>query len=411
MEVVPHEEERKEDQVNGFRSYGSPQTLEGHWSIVRSAIELKGAYAGLICSTSNDKTIRIWLDPSKKEKHFHPEQILRGHLKSITTAVQLADDRICTGSDDGLLKIWDPTKNWTTGQCDKTMRGHTDAVNVIILLRDKKRLCSGSVDKTLMIWDLELLRSTHILRGHEGPINSIVETRDGKLCSASEDCTLKLWNEEPEKAVPKANVPSTSTRNRYASPSARQANASPSRARGALSRSEKPGILSEEHQSTRKEAPTLTVASLLINGSRKNPIFRVEDGFHIESTLLTRGHKAPVYSVIQLIDGRACSASADSTIKLWDLVNYVCVKTLEGHWTAVNCVIQLKDGRLCSCSDDRTIKFWEADKFVKRNMSTPDDHCVGTIADAHREGIRGVIELSSGQLCSWSEDTTLRIWT
>eukprot|EP01032_Pedospumella_encystans_P028421 gene28421-32104_t len=270
MDNVPHDEERKEDQVNVLQSYGSPQTLEGHWSIVRSAIELKGAYTGLICSTSNDKTIRIWLDPSKKEKHFHPEQILRGHLKSITTAVQLADDRICTGSDDGLLKIWDPTKNWTTGQCDKTMRGHTDAVNVIILLRDKKRLCSGSVDRTLMIWDLELLRSTHILRGHEGPIHSIVETRD-----------------------------------------ARQANASPSRARGVLSRSEKPGILSEEHQSTRKEAPTLTVASLLINGSRKNPIFRVEDGFHIESTLLTRGHKAPVYSVIQLTDGRACSASAD----------------------------------------------------------------------------------------------------
>lgn len=406
MEVI---EEVVEEAKDAPRTYGSPHTLEGHWSIVRSAIGLKGKFSGLICSTSSDKSIRIWLDPTKKEKLFHPELILRGHAASITTVVQLADDRICTGSEDGLVKIWDPTKNWTTGQCDKTMRGHTKAVNVIILLRDNKRLCSGSDDKTLLIWDLDLLRSTHILRGHDGPVLSITETRGGKIISASADNTLILWNEEPEKAALRVNIPSNaSTRVRFGSPASRKVDVSPSRSRKPLSRSEKPGF--HERPSSR-EGPILTAASLLINGSRKNPIIRVEDGFHIESTLLTRGHKAPVHSVIELTDGRACSASADHTIKLWDLVNYVCVKTLEGHWTSVNCVVQLRDGRLCSCSDDRTIKFWDADKFVKRNMSTPDDHCVGTISDAHREGIRGVVELENGQLCSWSEDTTLRIWS
>jgi WD40 repeat protein len=60
-------------------------------------------------------------------------------------------------------------------------------------------------------------------------------------------------------------------------------------------------------------------------------------------------------------DGRrAVSASADRTLRLWDLETGQTLRTLEGHTSRVTVVAVMPDGRRAvSRSDDRTLRVWD----------------------------------------------------
>ena len=75
-----------------------------------------------------------------------------------------------------------------------------------------------------------------------------------------------------------------------------------------------------------------------------------------------RGHTKIVYGVAFSPDGRSlASASADNTMKLWDVATGNEVRTLRGHTNAVIAVAFSPDGRtLASASHDQTVKVWDA---------------------------------------------------
>ena len=52
------------------------------------------------------------------------------------------------------------------------------------------------------------------------------------------------------------------------------------------------------------------------------------------------GHTFGVYSLVKLNYNKIASGSSDNSIKLWDLIKGICLKTLNGHSNYVQCILK-----------------------------------------------------------------------
>ncbi len=88
----------------------------------------------------------------------------------------------------------------------RDLEGHTEAKRTLLghagvtdcaFSPDGERVCSASDDRTLKTWDPESGTELSTLEGHSGGVNACAFSPDGSLiCSASDDRTLKLWDGE-----------------------------------------------------------------------------------------------------------------------------------------------------------------------------------------------------------------------
>jgi WD40 repeat protein len=109
-----------------------------------------------------------------------------------------------------------------------------------------------------------------------------------------------------------------------------------------------------------------------------------------------------VYSVALSADGRlALSGSWDKTLRLWNVANGHCIRTLKGHTHYVYSVALSADGRLAlSGSHDKTLRIWDV----------ANARCIRTI-EGHAGAVSSVALSVDGRLAlSGSWDKTLRLW-
>ena len=83
------------------------------------------------------------------------------------------------------------------------LSGHADSVNALTLHVKRKTLATGSVDKTIQLWDItedteapyHITQPLHILIGHIGNITAMDFSVSGEfLASGSSDKTVRLWD-------------------------------------------------------------------------------------------------------------------------------------------------------------------------------------------------------------------------
>jgi WD40 repeat protein len=72
-----------------------------------------------------------------------------------------------------------------------------------------------------------------------------------------------------------------------------------------------------------------------------------------------RGHSREVIGVVALDGNRALSASADHSLRLWDLTTGETMRVLEGHKDRVTDVLALEHERALSTSYDHTLRLWD----------------------------------------------------
>ena len=243
-----------------------------------------------------------------------------------------------------------------------TLTGHQGDVTSVSFSSDLQLLASGSVDRTIKLWDVPTWELKRTLTGHENYVKSVAFSPDGHLlASGSADTTIKIWE------VATGNLRQTLKWN----------------GNSVLSVAFGP----EAH--------------LLASGSwdRTIGIWDVASGT-LKHTWT--GHQAPVNSVAFSPDGRLlASGSDDKTIKLWDLASGEVLKTLTGHDDKVTCVAFSPDGRLlASASADTTVRVWNvAGGKVEQTL-------IG-----HRLWVRSVAFSPDGRLlASGGNDNTIKVW-
>jgi WD40 repeat protein len=108
-----------------------------------------------------------------------------------------ADSMVASGSMDNSVILWDViAKN---RQCQFT--GHTDYVTSLVWLDSEAKIASGSKDNSIRIWSTEDCNSTETynsvqtLTSHTGAVNALAwrNNSDGALISGGADGYVKLW--------------------------------------------------------------------------------------------------------------------------------------------------------------------------------------------------------------------------
>ncbi len=267
--------------------------------------------------------------------------------------------KILSGSLDRTLKLWD----LVTGECQHTFKGHTKGVNSVAISPDGRQALSGSGDKTLKLWDLATGESLRTFKGHKEKVNAVAISPDGRYAlSGSSDKTLKLWN---------------------------------------LARGE--CLRTFEGRAHWVSSVAISPDGRKILSGSLDRTLKLWDLATGECLRTFKGHTKVVNSVAISPDGRqGLSGSRDHTLKLWDLATGECLRTFEGHnelW--VNSVAISPDGRKAlSGSSNSMLKLWD--------LAT--GRCLRTF-----EGFKSIVEAvafspDGRQALSGSRLQTLKLW-
>ncbi|MDX2232581.1 MAG: NACHT domain-containing protein [Leptolyngbyaceae cyanobacterium bins.349] len=296
--------------------------LQGYVNSIRSIVWSPDSQN--LASSSTDKLIRVW--------DVHTGRCLNtltGHQAwifsvawspiAISVGSGVSGTILASSAADCTIKLWDAT----TGQCLKTLSGHTSWVWSVAWSPDGLQLASGSStnDLTARIWNPVTGDCLQVLVGHQSWIWWVKWSPNGKvLATAADDKRIKLWNPQTGECL------------------------------RTIHDDRQLGVALTWSPDSQKLATSGT--------GHVVRIWQVETGT-LEHELA--GHAACVWAIAWSPDGQwLASASDDGTIRIWELATLECRHILRGHTSRMWDLAWSPDGTtLASSSLDATIRLWD----------------------------------------------------
>lgn len=226
-------------------------------------------------------------------------------------------------------------------EISKTIEAHLDEITALAFAPDGKTIVTGGVDGAARVWEVATGAMTR----------KVVRPGDTEL-SLEANGALRLQGDDPIRVVrfsPDGAWLAVGTEKGKIYLQYRLTPAEPQLLYQATARLNALSL-------TAGDAPVLAFAA----GDGTVKVLSITNGGQEIAAL--EWHTAPVNALAFTPDGaRLATGSDDSTIKLWDTINWQDLLTLDGHSAPVTALVFTPDGQtLISGSNDGTAHFWSA---------------------------------------------------
>jgi WD40 repeat protein len=317
---------------------------------------------------------------------------------------------------DETVKLWD----LRTFQEVLTLREHRGLVGSVDFSPDGTRLLSASMDGTVRIWDARPLGSEtgqayRTLPGHQGGVRSVAFSPDGRwLASAADDDTVRVWDPRLGRA-PDANPLIRTFDNCPGFHKVVFSHHGQWLAAGGARGSDVVKIwktttwelLSEQPEGGPPLAFSANDRYLAFRNSDKHLNFpiAIRDTTTGEEIASLRGHRWAIFDLAFSPREDApllTSASADGTVRIWDVKTGKEIVAPLQHSHDVRCVAFSPDARLlASGGSDRVLHVWDTQSW-QRLQELPDS--TGRVQSV-------VFHPKDSRVLAWgSSDGTVKVW-
>lgn len=145
---------------------------------------------GRLVSSNNSGKIKIY------KKNPNQSDIVINDEYSVFSVCALKNGNLASGGEDNLVKIREIGES--DCKCIHTLKGHNDVVNKVIELEDGK-LCSSSDDLTVKIWEKDSYNCIKTLEGHTYYVRSLIEMN--KYVISTGFYSVRIWDKSTYECV------------------------------------------------------------------------------------------------------------------------------------------------------------------------------------------------------------------
>ena len=168
-------------------------SLEGHTDWVN---DLLVCGRELLVSCSSDRTVKLWAGADRGHQNL---ATLHGHTDYVKAlACSPVTKKVASCSLDRQILIWDIEATTATELLEEpavSLTGHAESIYSIAMNDAGTTIVSGSTEPELCVWDPRSGKCVATLRGHTDHVRTVAVNSAGTICaSGSSDGTLRIWD-------------------------------------------------------------------------------------------------------------------------------------------------------------------------------------------------------------------------
>jgi len=297
---------------------------------------------------------------------------------SVIRAVAVSDDgrRIATGSEDGIVRVWNPE-----GEELFVLRGHEEVVRQVLFQPGTSLLASASEDGSVRLWNADTGRAVREVSARGVRAQALAYSRDGALLAVgSADGTTVVRRAADDAQVARFDAPDLPVAELILDPDGAQVDEQPDR------------------HPVCSLAFTPDGAELVVGYFGHVVSWRLFDGREGRRAYVGGG---PVVALATAPDGSALFAAVGARAVALQLASFAPLRAFTGHASIVaDLALDDSGTRLLTASNDYTVRAWD----------TRTGTALGVFS-GHLEEVNAVAFLPGGEgFVSGSEDETLRLW-